>query len=138
MAVEGGLDSSASRIIAVGSYCFIMMRNWEVKYLLVKLLFTFHKSEEFDYISHCKFHAMGILSIGDIVSRYGALYFARSKREIHLRGGHEIGGKDPKLAPKDSLTSRSRSTTSATKCAYSATVTDGTAAAIILKIWRWL
>jgi len=53
------------------------MWNWEGEYLPVKLLFTFHKSKEFNYTSYYKCYAISILLIGDIESRSIALYFAR-------------------------------------------------------------
>jgi hypothetical protein len=56
----------------------------------VKLLFTFYKSEEFDYTSYYKCYAMSILLIGDIESCGAALYFARQEWEVYLPGGHEI------------------------------------------------
>ena len=63
-------------IVAVDSDRPVIVRGWEGQYLPVKLLFAFYKSEEFNYTSYYKCHAMSILSIGDIKSRSAALYFA--------------------------------------------------------------
>ena len=77
VAVEGGLFSIDHRIMAVNPHCPVVVRDGEGEDFPVKLLFAFHKSEEFNRTSYCKCYAVSILSIGDIESRSAALHFAR-------------------------------------------------------------
>jgi hypothetical protein len=54
------------------------------QYLLVELLLTLHESEELYNASHCKSHAMGVLSVCNIESRGAAFHFAGESLEVYL------------------------------------------------------
>ena len=78
MAVKGGLVSVNYRVVAV------IMRDEEGEDLPVELVFTLHKSEEFNNTSYRQGHVVSILSVRNIKCRGAALDLARKKQEVHI------------------------------------------------------
>ena len=75
--------------MAVDSHRPMVVRDRESEDLPVKLLFTLHKSEEFDDTPHRHGHAVSILPICDIKCCGTALNLARQEREVHVVCSHE-------------------------------------------------
>ena len=59
----------------------------------MEFLFALHYPKEFHNPPYGKSHAMSILPVCSIESRGTVFHLTRQKREVHLPGGREIGGK---------------------------------------------
>src|SRR2546421_4824606 len=76
--------------MAIDSHRSVIVQDRESEDFPVKFLLTLPEPEELDNTSHCKRHAMSILSICDIECRSAALHFARQEREVHVVRSHEV------------------------------------------------
>jgi hypothetical protein len=60
------------------------------RFRFLPFLLVLPEPEELDNTSHCKRHAISILSICDIECRSAALDFARQEREVHVVRSNEV------------------------------------------------
>lgn len=91
VAVISNVLSFDLRVVAVDSHRSVIMRDRKGENFPVQLHFTTNESEELYNSSHCKGHAMSIVSVCDIKCGGAALHFARQEREVHIVRGHEEG-----------------------------------------------